>query len=222
MKPHEIREELRKTLLDGSLSRTEKRAVKKLVESASFNDRALLRSMAFEIAREHLGASDTLEWLEDVVKAVAPSQETAPPSSRAYFSPGDAPLKKLLELIGSAKKHCDICVFTITDNRISDAIERCHSRGVNVRIITDDDKAFDKGSDIRRFEAHGLSVRTDHGKQHMHHKFAVFDRAILVTGSYNWTRSAASRNYENVVVTEEAELVSPFCDLFERLWNELE
>ena len=45
-----------------------------------------------------------------------------------------------------------MCVFTITDNRIVDAMERAHRRNVQVRVISDDDKAADAGSDIDRLE----------------------------------------------------------------------
>ena len=53
----------------------------------------------------------------------------------------------------------------------------------------------------------------------MHHKFAVFDRRILLTGSYNWTRSAAGHNEENLLVTDEAKLVGPYLQRFEKLWE---
>ena len=52
----------------------------------------------------------------------------------------------------------------------------------------------------------------------MHHKFAVFDRKVLLTGSYNWTRSAASENQENLIVTEAPGLVRSFAAEFDKLW----
>ena len=55
----------------------------------------------------------------------------------------------------------------------------------------------------------------------MHHKFVVFDGDLLATGSYNWTRSAARYNRENVLVTSEPRLVSRFDAEFVRLWGEL-
>ena len=46
-----------------------------------------------------------------------------------------------------------------------------------------------------------------------------FDRRLLVTGSYNWTRSAARNNLENIAITDDPRLVEPYRDEFERLWE---
>jgi phosphatidylserine/phosphatidylglycerophosphate/cardiolipin synthase-like enzyme len=53
----------------------------------------------------------------------------------------------------------------------------------------------------------------------MHHKFAVFDGLYLVTGSYNWTRSAATHNEENIVVSSDPRLVADFKRTFDSLWT---
>ena len=55
----------------------------------------------------------------------------------------------------------------------------------------------------------------------MHHKFALFDGTVLLTGSYNWTRSAAAQNNENLIVTNDHRLATAFSSLFDRLWEEL-
>lgn len=55
----------------------------------------------------------------------------------------------------------------------------------------------------------------------MHHKFAVFDDALLVSGSYNWTRAAAEHNKENLIITRNRGLMSKFARVFEQLWGEL-
>jgi phosphatidylserine/phosphatidylglycerophosphate/cardiolipin synthase-like enzyme len=90
-----------------------------------------------------------------------------------------------------------------------------------VRVITDDTKADDVGSDVDRIAGAGIPVRVDRSPCHMHHKFAVLDEATLLTGSYNWTRSAAAENQENLVVSDDVRLVSPFVATFERLWASL-
>ena len=48
---------------------------------------------------------------------------------------------------------------------------------VQVRVISDDDKAMDAGSDIDRLERiPRASIAPEH---HMHHKFAIFDKSKL-------------------------------------------
>ena len=77
------------------------------------------------------------------------------------------------------------------------------------------------GSDIERFERAGIQVVVDNSEHHMHHKFAIFDRRITLTGSYNWTRSAAEYNEENILVTHDRRIADRFQQEFERLWKKL-
>lgn len=143
-------------------------------------------------------------------------------SSEAYFSPDDNCPQKVADLFGKARKKIDICVFTITDDRIASAILAAHRRGVVIRVITDNEKAEDLGSDIGRLADAGISVRIDQTEFHMHHKFAIFDDALLMNGSYNWTRGAAENNKENFIVTNDAALIASFKTAFERLWKEFQ
>jgi len=114
----------------------------------------------------------------------------------------------------------DICVFTISDNRITDEIIKAWKRGIKVRIVTDDDKQYDKGSDIFQLKSEQIPLVTDKTPDHMHHKFMVADKSIVICGSYNWTRSAATRNNEDIVVLENPVIVHGFVDEFERLWKQ--
>jgi phosphatidylserine/phosphatidylglycerophosphate/cardiolipin synthase-like enzyme len=92
---------------------------------------------------------------------------------------------------------------------------------VAVRIVTDNEKAFDRGSDVPRLQAGGVPLKVDDTPYHMHHKFAVFDDEAVLTGSYIWTRSAADFNFENLLVTSETSLVKAYALEFERVWNRL-
>jgi phosphatidylserine/phosphatidylglycerophosphate/cardiolipin synthase-like enzyme len=55
----------------------------------------------------------------------------------------------------------------------------------------------------------------------MHHKFMIRDKKALLTGSYNWTRSAERFNQENVLLIQDAGVVQPYQNEFIRLWNQL-
>ena len=165
-----------------------------------------------------------------VAPAPAPAQKDAkkdenPPAgdhgaarSEAFFSPGDTCLRAIRAEFSRARHTADVCVYTITDDRIAEAVFDAHRRGVAVRVISDDEKENDEGSDVPRMRDGGIPVRIDHTEHHMHHKFAVFDGARVLTGSYNWTRSAANYNQENVVVSDDARLVAAFAREFDALW----
>lgn len=66
------------------------------------------------------------------------------------FFPSAESEKKMINMIRTSMKTLDICVFTITNDRIAEAILECFKRGVAVRIITDDQKTHEIGSDIYR------------------------------------------------------------------------
>ncbi|KAK2816898.1 hypothetical protein Q5P01_025089 [Channa striata] len=94
-----------------------------------------------------------------------------------------------------------------------------HRKGVTIRVLTDKDYAAITGSQIGVLRRAGICVRCGVGSVHMHHKFAVIDGRLLITGSLNWTLTAVQSNMENILVTEEPDLVQPFIKEFRRLWN---
>ncbi len=142
--------------------------------------------------------------------------------TKAYFSPGEDCANAIVQALQNAKKSIDICVFTISDDKISREIIACHRKNIKVRIITDNEKLHDLGSDIAQMAKTGIAIRIDNTTAHMHHKFMVVDNAILVNGSYNWTKSAATSNEENIIVSDEKSLVATFAKQFEKMWKEME
>jgi phosphatidylserine/phosphatidylglycerophosphate/cardiolipin synthase-like enzyme len=53
----------------------------------------------------------------------------------------------------------------------------------------------------------------------MHHKFAIIDNRLLLTGSYNWTLSANNRNDENLMAIDDPEIIKIFQNQFVNLWT---
>lgn len=217
---------LRTTFSDRKFTRSERDAVRGVIGDLDDSRVNVLRAKAFDMVREHLERRsdvEALQWLEEVVKALAVSSTptVAAVESSAHFSPGFDCLDTILAQVRSARASLDVCVFTITDDRISGALAAAHQRGIKVRIISDDDKAHDLGSDVALLAKGGVPVATDATEDHMHHKFAVIDGRTLINGSFNWTRSATRGNLENVTVTTDPALVKAFSGEFEKLWKEL-
>jgi rRNA processing protein Krr1/Pno1 len=137
-----------------------------------------------------------------------------------FFPDTGAIYERFLAWLASPKQTLDVCVFTITDNRVSSIIAALARKGVKVRIISDDEKANDQGSDISTMKNAGIPVRVDQGcAAHMHNKFAILDGKVVLNGSYNWTTSAADENRENIVVTADPNIARAFIIEFEKLWT---
>jgi phosphatidylserine/phosphatidylglycerophosphate/cardiolipin synthase-like enzyme len=214
---------LRSALADGKLAGGEQAALLAFAQQhlRTDQDRALARSRVFAAAREsHPAAEPALKFVEAALKALtSPGSGVAP--TEAFFSPGGGPLDRILARFNGCRRTADVCVFTVTDDRITRSLLAAHQRGVAVRLITDDEKAHDLGSDVEQIRAAGVPVRIDRTPYHMHHKYALFDGARLLTGSYNWTRGAADQNEENLLDTGDPAVVATFTREFAALWQKL-
>jgi hypothetical protein len=180
------------------------------------------QSRSRELAQQLAEAEARREVPAAAPRAITTRRELPRTSLDVHFSPGDECLFAICRQIEAAEKSADVCVFTITDDRIASRLLDAHRRGVRVRIITDNDKAYDDGSDVHRLGRAGIEVRVDRTPFHMHHKFALFDDRRMLTGSYNWTRGAARDNQENVVVSDDPRLLKPFGREFAGLWDKLD
>lgn len=229
MKTRQLIEHLVATLDDKRLSRSERRALHAVMDEHPVDTQALLEIQAavFDAAAEDMHDPrdrEVLRWVESCLAALRAHDKPKATDHhpRAWFGPDDPLASLLASQLEAARRSIDAAVFTITDDSITETLITAHKRGIAVRIISDDDKAGDRGSDIWRLQRAGIAVRTDHAPTWMHHKFAVIDGATLLNGSYNWTRAGARDNHENFLATADPTLVRHYADAFERLWAEFD
>lgn len=220
---NQLDQQLRDSLNDLRLSNQERDELRQLGSNLSAEQVRYLRNRAFALVRELVAepgnVEPALKWLEQVVKtldsAAAPRQLEV---ASVHFSPGESCRRKIRELCRQARRSVDICVYTISDDQLSEEIVACHRRGIVVRVISDNDKQFDEGSDIQWLQRQGVPLRIDDSPYHMHHKFALFDGRLLLNGSFNWTRSATTGNEENLLVIDHPALLAAYAAEFETLW----
>lgn len=156
--------------------------------------------------------------LMGVVLVAVPAAEPAP---EVYFSPAGGIQHRLLRAINLTKVSIELAVFDLTSGELAGALLAAHDRGVAVRIVVDPRQARGKHSEVPLLLRRGLKVRlaSHRGRGLMHHKFAIFDRTLLVTGSYNWTDSAERVNHENVLILDESTVIRRYQARFEMLFQ---
>ena len=105
--------------------------------------------------------------------------------------------------------------YSFTSPPILSALVSAKGRGLDVAVILD--KSNDRSGEKSRysgatFVAHaGIPVFIDHQPAIAHNKIVIIDRHLVITGSYNFTRSAERRNAENVTFIDSVELERATC-----------
>lgn len=136
--------------------------------------------------------------------------------------PTSGPFSQLLDLLKSAKKSLDLCIYVLSFPPLADAILEILEKGVDIRIIVDGREDEALRSQVSRLSRRGVPIRSNEKSYSilMHNKFAVIDSKIVLTGSLNWTKSAVLLNYDNVLITSTPVLVSRYQEQFNHLWSQ--
>jgi phosphatidylserine/phosphatidylglycerophosphate/cardiolipin synthase-like enzyme len=144
---------------------------------------------------------------------------SAPGLQEVCFSPEEACDERLSAFIQSAKLSVDVAVFDVNLDQVVHQI-LVKSKKVPVRILVDRRQSRGPHSLVPLMIKAGAKVRTGHQRGIMHHKFVIVDGRRLMTGSFNFTNGAATKNQENQVYLETPSIVERFKRRFEQSWNE--
>jgi phosphatidylserine/phosphatidylglycerophosphate/cardiolipin synthase-like enzyme len=86
-------------------------------------------------------------------------------------------------------------------------------------VFEEDQYNANIGTEFDRLREAGLDVRLDGNPYHMHHKVIIIDGQIVITGSYNFSRSAEESNDENVLVIHSQAVAAQFLAEFQRVFG---
>lgn len=134
----------------------------------------------------------------------------------------DSSIGRLAKYILLARDSIDVCQYSVTSSFLAEAILRRQKLGVKVRVITDHEGANILNSQMEEFYNSGIQVRPHRGTGLMHNKFIIIDSAIVATGSFNFTTQAMIDNYENIIVTDQTDVVGRYVQNFARLWRQFD
>lgn len=134
-----------------------------------------------------------------------------------WFAPDQPVGQRVTELIDGAQHSIDLMAFNLTADPVTGALLAAQDRGVKVRGVFERAQANTMGSDLDRLALAGVEVVLDANARNMHHKVIVIDGEIVITGSYNFSRSANEDNDENLLVLFSPELAERYLIEFSRL-----
>ena len=136
----------------------------------------------------------------------------------ALFSPEGRCADRVISELNTAKRTVVAAIYSLTSRPIAQAAADAKARGVDVRICLDGTERHEYSKE-GYLKNKGVAIKLVSGKGLMHNKFCVIDGAVVITGSFNWTRRADTENDENLLIINSKEIAAKYKKKFEELWR---
>ena len=138
------------------------------------------------------------------------------PNNTAFFCPQDDCEERVIIAINNAEHSIDAAIYSFTSKNIASALIEAQNRGILPRIIIDSLQSKSKYAMDEFLKQNNIETRIMPST--MHNKFVIIDNSLIITGSYNWTKNANSKNNENLVFIQDKETAELFSREFFDLW----
>lgn len=141
---------------------------------------------------------------------------------RSYF-------EEAYRLIANAKSSIYLVMYTVEfdpmdegnpANVLVDMLVYAHLRGVDVKVLFDEETASKYPETIVRLKSYGVRVRLD-GNYSIatHSRLLVVDRFYVLAGSHDWTEDSLNRNYEYSIMVCSSTYGSEAASYAEDIWG---
>ena len=127
-----------------------------------------------------------------------------------YFTPPANAVAAIIKAIDASDREVLVQAYGFTHNGIAQALVRAHQRGVLVRVLLDKKSASSNRYVISVLQHAQIDVRQDGKHAIAHNKVMVIDLNKVITGSFNFTNSAATRNAENFLILKSEDLAQQY------------
>jgi phosphatidylserine/phosphatidylglycerophosphate/cardiolipin synthase-like enzyme len=146
----------------------------------------------------------------------------------------------LEQQLAGVRRQLDMALFVFSAQNLADALASLHQKGVRMRLLADPGFASRPFSEVldllaisqpdhhclleagnRPWQRALEEVGTPRlaGGDKLHHKIAVLDGRSVISGSFNWSPSAAFQNDETLLRIDSPLLAAHFEAEIDRLWR---
>lgn len=139
-----------------------------------------------------------------------------------YFSAHDRPANHVIAALGLAKRSIHFMAFSFTHDGIARAMLSRAANGVEVSGIFEKTQVAAGSSQYTTLKNARLPVFLDGNPRNMHHKVIIIDDEIVITGSFNFSKSADESNDENVLIIYDRDVAQMYEAEFDKLLKEAE
>ncbi|MEE9525334.1 MAG: phospholipase D-like domain-containing protein [Candidatus Woesearchaeota archaeon] len=136
-----------------------------------------------------------------------------------YFCPEDSCGERIEEALSEAEESIYFLTFSFTHTGVANEIVKKLHDGVEVKGVFEKRGAGTEYSRFKLLEYQGADVRKDTNGATMHHKVFIIDNKTVVTGSFNPSQNADTRNDENILIIHDSSVASRYLEEFLYVWE---
>ena len=148
--------------------------------------------------------------LEELGYPINTSRVITSPKIDLCFTPPSNCARLITDVIDRAKSTIYMQAYGLTHPEIINSLIKANERGVKVRVLLDRSNLTQKYSKIEELKQAGIEVGVDMVSGIAHNKIIIVDHHTTVTGSFNFTVSAAKRNVENVLIIQDSNIAHSY------------
>ncbi len=116
-----------------------------------------------------------------------------------HFAPENETIPPLLREIKSAEKSIYFMAFSFTHDELGKAMRDRYKSGVVVEGVFEE-RQINEHSEYKSMKNAKIPVIVDETPGTMHHKVIIIDEETVITGSYNFSKNAETKNSENLLI----------------------
>lgn len=141
--------------------------------------------------------------------------------AEVYFCPEDGCAKAVKEKIRKANSSIVFAAYSFTHPEIANELIFKRAEGLAVAGVIEKSTTGSKYSKHSVMAANGIGIKLETSKRLLHYKFFVIDNETVITGSFNPTKNADERNYENVIIIRDKELANAYAKEFSKIFGDV-
>jgi len=143
--------------------------------------------------------------------------------------------------LSNATESIALALFVFSEQKLADILLQKQQQGVTMQGVFEPEFALRPYSEA--LDLSGIAIKDNQCKYEadnnpwqtplptvgiaqlsrgdkMHHKFALIDRQIVITGSHNWSAAANYDNDENILIIDNSTVAAHFQQEFEQLYHQ--
>ncbi|MCY4020073.1 MAG: phospholipase D-like domain-containing protein [Chloroflexi bacterium] len=136
------------------------------------------------------------------------------------FAPEADEIAALRASIGVAQSSIRFMSFVFSLDELASAmIEKMTDPDFVLRGVFEERNSRASWSQLPALYCAGAQVRQDGNRYILHHKIIIIDDDTVITGSFNFSKSATQNNDENIVIIRNPVIASLYLEEWRRVWD---